>query len=242
MSVPEQSHVRDHRSLLAAAEKRLLVAMARRLPRRVTSDHLSLLALGSMVAAGGGFAALRVTPWGAALVMGALAANWFGDSLDGTLARVRGHERPRFGYYADHAIDLAGTVALFIGLAASGAMSPLMAMAVLAAYLLVTAEAFLATHSVGVFRMSRFGVGPTELRILLVAGAMYAAFDPFVVIPWLGVHRLFDVGGAVALVGFGLVFVASAVCNIVHLYNLEPLPDRRIDTLSRSGGPSRIPV
>jgi len=63
-----------------------------------------------------------------------------------------------------------------------------------------------------------------------------------VVIPWLGVHRLFDVGGAVALVGFGLVFVASAVCNIVHLYNLEPLPDRRIDTLSRSGGPSRIPV
>jgi phosphatidylglycerophosphate synthase len=224
MPIPECSHVRQHRSLLAGAEKRLLIAIARRLPSRVTSDQLSLLALVSMLVVGSGFAAMRATPWGALTVFGGLVGNWFGDSLDGTLARVRGHERPRFGYYVDHAIDLAGTVALFAGLACSGVMSPLMAMAVLSGYLLVCAEVFLATYSVGVFRMARAGMGPTELRILLIAGALYAAWHPFVDVPWFGAQRLFDVGGAIALVGFAGVFVTSTLRHTRHLYELEPLP------------------
>ena len=74
-----------------------------------------------MMAAAGGFALMRVAPWtGALVVCLALVCNWFGDSLDGTVARVRGHERPRFGYYVDHVIDLAGTAALFVGLGISG--------------------------------------------------------------------------------------------------------------------------
>ncbi len=89
-------HTREHRSLLAAAEEPLLIAIARRLPPWVSSDHLTLLGLTSMLAAGVAFAAIPTTGWGAAVVL-ALVANWFGDSLDGTLARVRQQPRPRYG-------------------------------------------------------------------------------------------------------------------------------------------------
>ncbi|HEV3139876.1 MAG TPA: CDP-alcohol phosphatidyltransferase family protein, partial [Vicinamibacterales bacterium] len=159
-------HIREHRSLLANAERRLLVYLARRLPSSVTSDQLSLLGLLSMPAAALAFVAIPRTWWGAPALVVALAANWFGDSLDGTLARVRNQQRPRYGYYVDHAIDLAGTAVLLIGIAASGAMSPVIAMTLLAAYLLVAAETYLATHAVGVFRISFAGFGPTELRIV----------------------------------------------------------------------------
>ena len=101
-----------------------------------------------------------------------LLLNWFGDSLDGTVARVRDQQRPRYGYYVDHVIDLAGTALLFAGLAASGYMSPTIATLVVAAFFLVSAETYLATHARGVFKMAFIGVGPTELRILLAAGAI----------------------------------------------------------------------
>ena len=237
------SHRRHHRSLLAAAEKRLLIALAHRLPPGIHSDHLTGLALASMFVVGAGFAVMSVTPWGALVVTTGLVSNWFGDSLDGTVARVRGHERPRFGYYVDHAIDLAGTVVLFAGLACSGLMTPLMAVAVLAGYLLVSAESYLATHAAGVFRMSFAGVGPTELRMLLVAGALYTAWRPVVDVPWAGALRLFDVGGALALAGFAVVFVVSASRQTRELYRLEPRPARRpVQAVSPSSPASRIPA
>jgi phosphatidylglycerophosphate synthase len=166
------THVREHRSLLAGAEKRLLIHIAARLPAAVTSDHLTALALVAMVIAGASFTTLQATAWGAGLFVVALAVNWFGDSLDGTVARVRDQQRPRYGYYVDHVVDLAGTMALVAGMAASGLMSPAVAMALLAAYCLVSAESYLATHSLGVFRISFAGVGPTELRILLAVRAL----------------------------------------------------------------------
>src|SRR5580765_372011 len=117
-------HVRENLSILARSEKRLLVWMAMRLPRAINSDHLSLLGLAAMAGAGLSFAVFRITPWAAAGVTAWLLANWFGDSLDGTLARVRNQQRPRYGFYVDHVIDLAGTAALLFGMAASGLMTP----------------------------------------------------------------------------------------------------------------------
>ena len=172
------THSRENRSLLAGPEKRVLIWLANRLPLAINSDHLSAIGLAAMFAAGVSFAAFRLTPWAAAGVVISLAINWFGDSLDGTVARVRNQQRPRYGYYVDHVIDLAGTTFLVAGLAASGLMSPLLAAALLAAYLLVSAETYLATHARGVFRMSFLGLGPTELRILVAAGALKAAYDP----------------------------------------------------------------
>jgi len=220
-------HVREHRSVLASAEKQLLIAIAGRLPAWISSDHLTLLGLLAMPAAGLAFAAIPVTPWSAALFAAALFVNWFGDSLDGTLARVRCQPRPRYGYYVDHVIDLAGTAALVGGMAASGLMNPTVALALMAAYFLVSAETYLATHSVGIFRLSFAGVGPTELRILLAIGAVVVARQPWVTIAG---HRalLLDVGGLVTAVGLVLVFAASAIRNTRALYLAEPLPPKPI--------------
>jgi phosphatidylglycerophosphate synthase len=218
-------HIRENHGLLAQPEKRLLIWLAHRMPAAINSDHLSALGLAAMCAAGLSFAAFRVTPWAAAGVVLSLATNWFGDSLDGTLARVRDEQRPRYGYYVDHVIDIAGTTCLSAGLAISGLMSPLSAAILLAAYLLVSAEAYLATHALGVFRMSFLGVGPTELRIVIATGAVRAAYEPSVLA---GRIALFDVGGAIASAALLAVFVASAIRNTRCLYSAEPRP-RRID-------------
>ena len=221
---PAAHHVREHHSVLAAAEKRALVWIAERLPRFLNSDHLSVLGLVSMLAAGMAFAAFRLTPWASAALILCLAANWFGDSLDGTVARVRGHQRPRYGFYVDHVIDLAGSTFLLAGLACSGLMNPLLAAALLTTYLLVSAESYLATHAAGVFRMSFLGFGPTELRIVLAIGAVRAAVSPLVALGAHGPYRLFDVGGVVAVAGLVLAFVAAAIRNTHALYLAEPRP------------------
>jgi archaetidylinositol phosphate synthase len=216
-------HKREHNSLLASMEKRLLERIARRMPPSVSSDHLTILGLGAMVAAGAGFAAMRTNPWlAAAGVVAALALNWFGDSLDGTLARTRGHERPRYGFYVDHVIDLAGVTALCAGMACSGRMSPLVAIALAAAYLLVAAESYLATHASGTFRISFAGFGPTELRIVLAVGAVFMAGHPLVSVGGRAVW-LFDVGGLIATAGLGVVFTISAARNTRNLYVQEPI-------------------
>ena len=217
------THVREHRSVLARAEKRLLIHIAARLPTAVTSDHLTALALVAMVIAGAAFATIHATAWGAGLFVVALAVNWFGDSLDGTVARVRDQQRPRYGYYVDHVLDLAGTTALVAGMAASGLMSPAIAIALLAVYCLVSAESYLATHSLGVFRISFAGVGPTELRILLAVGAVFVAREPWVTVA--GRHLLlFDLGGIIATGGLLAAFVASSVRNARALSVADPLP------------------
>ena len=222
------SHVRQNTSVLAAAEKRALIWMAERLPRAINSDHLSALGLAAMAGAGVSFWLAATSPvLGATLVVLFLALNWFGDSLDGTVARVRNRQRPRYGYYLDHVIDLTGTALLFGGLSASGYMSPLVAVLVVAAYYLVSAETFLATHSRGVFKMAFIGVGPTELRILLAAGALalveHAWITPFGIAPM----RLWDLGGIIGAAGMIGAFVVSSARNTRVLYLEETGEERR---------------
>jgi phosphatidylglycerophosphate synthase len=215
-------HVRDHRSLLAASEKRLLVWIAGRLPARITPDHLSALGLVSMLGVGLSFWGSRAAPRLALpLVVVFLALNWAGDSLDGTVARVRDCQRPRYGFYVDHVIDLAGTVMLIAGLALSGHMTPVIALAVLAAWLLVSAESFLATHARGVFRMSFGWFGPTEFRLLVAAGALKLLDGGLVTPLGLGPYHVFDVGAVAATIGMGIAFVVSAIRNTAALYREE---------------------
>jgi phosphatidylglycerophosphate synthase len=215
------THVREHRSILAAAEKRLLIFIAERLPRGINSDHLTSLALAAMGLAGAAFAAARWDRRALWLVVVALVLNWFGDSLDGTLARVRHAERPRYGFYVDHVLDIAGATLLFGGLACSSFITPSIALTLLIAYLLVAGEVFLATAVRGVFKMSVGGIGPTELRIILAAGAMALLRDPYVSIGTRTV-RLFDLGGALAAAGLLAVFVVSVLRNASALAVAEP--------------------
>lgn len=220
-------HRREHRGLTADAERRLLVWIARRLPSWVTSNMLSGIGLAGMLLAGAGFALMRRSSAGAWVVIVALAINWFGDSLDGTLARVRNQQRPRFGLYVDHVIDLAGATFLFAGLALSGLMAPLLAAGLLVAFLLVCAETYLATCVSSVFKLSFLRFGPTELRIVLAAGAIKVMTDPYVDVAVLGRLRLFDIGGVIAAAGLLLAFVVSAARQIRLLHQVEPLPVRR---------------
>lgn len=216
-------HQREHGSLLAAHEKRLLVWIAERLPRRVSSDHLSLLGLLAMLGAGLAFWAAGFNSWWMAAVVVALAVNWFGDSLDGTVARVRNQQRPRYGFYVDHVLDMVGALFLFGGMALSSFMSPVVGLALLVAYMMVSAESYLATHTRSVFKLSFMRVGPTELRLLLAVGVARLAFDPTVSL-FGREFLLLDVGGVVATAGLGFAFLASAARNTAALYREEPLP------------------
>jgi phosphatidylglycerophosphate synthase len=155
-------------------------------------------------------------------VVAGLAINWFGDSLDGTLARVRRQERPRYGYYVDHVLDVIGATMLMGGLACSGFMTPLVALAVLVAYLLVSAEVFLSTAVGGVFRMSFVRIGPTELRVLIAAGALSLLRWPTVSLPGVGPVHVFDVAGVVATGGLLLALTSSALLMGRQLYLAEP--------------------
>ena len=220
--------LRINRSLTASAEKRLLEFLARHTPRAITSDDLTLLGFAAQVTAGVFYAISHTHPFALLAVNACILLNWLGDSLDGTLARVRQQQRPRYGFYVDHITDLFGTTALLTGLAFSGFAHWTIALAMLIGFLLLSAESFLATHTLSRFEMSQLLFGPTELRLLLIAGNFALLRSPFANIPYLPVpaHRilLFDLGGSI---GAFCMFVLSVVLAYRHtsqLFREEPLP------------------
>jgi archaetidylinositol phosphate synthase len=226
MQQEASTHIRENEGLLAVPEKKALIWLARHTPSWINSDHLTLLGLAAMLVAGAGYWTARWYKFAPVLVVISLALNWLGDSLDGTLARVRCRQRPRYGYYVDHVIDLFGVAALLGGLALSGYMSHLIAVALLAAFALVEAEVFLATYVQQVFRLSCFRIGPTELRVVLAIGTLYLLHNPWVHIGGKGPILLFDAGGIVAIAGLLSAFVYSAIRNARVLYKAEPLAGR----------------
>ena len=220
---PFRDATRVLNSVLAPLEKRCLIWMAERMPRAVNSDHLTVLALVSMLGAGLSYWLSSTHAIGLHLVNLCLALNWFGDSLDGTLARVRQHQRPRYGYYVDHVVDAFGALFLLGGLALSGYMSPFVALALLAAYFMVSIEVYLAAQALGKFKISAFKIGPTELRILLAIGNLVLLVHPMSTI-FGRTYRLFDVGGLVAATGLLVTLVITAIVHTRQLYKLEPIP------------------
>ena len=214
------STARVHRALTANAEKRLLIWIAERLPGWINSDHLTFTAAVAMIGVGVCFWADGSALW---LVIPLLGLNWFGDSLDGTLARVRNRQRPRYGYYVDHVLDAVGFAALMGGLALGGHMHSIVALAFLSSYYLLLTEVAFAAHARGVFTLSFFSIGPTELRILLAAGTIRLMQSD--VVSLLGHHwLLFDMGAVIGVAGLLMTFTVAAIRNGVALYREEPLP------------------
>jgi archaetidylinositol phosphate synthase len=213
---------RVNHSLTAGVEKRAMVWMAERAPRWVTSDQLTLLALGAQIGAGISYALTRFDRRMLLIAIACLVLNWLGDSLDGTLARVRHRERPRYGFYVDHIVDVLGAVALMCGLGCSGLLHGATAMAMLIGFLVLAAESYLATHTLGCFQLSQGGLGPTEIRLLLIAGNLAALRSPYSNV--FG-HRLllFDIGGAIAAAAMGVMALTVAVGHSIELYRQEPL-------------------
>ena len=218
VSTDFQNAARIHQSFLAAAEKRALIWLAERIPRPINSDHLTALGFAAQLATGACYAlASRDRRWLLVAIV-CLALNWFGDSLDGTLARVRQQQRPRYGFYVDHMIDSIGATAMMLGLAYSGYMHPFIAIGLLIAFLLLSIQSYLATYTIGEFHLSFWKFGPTELRILLAVGNL-ALFRWAWVIH--GRYRLFDIGGAIGLIGMSLMLIASSLKNTIRLYREE---------------------
>lgn len=143
---------------------------------------------------------------------------------DGTVARFRSRQRPRYGFYVDHVIDAVGSTILMTGLALSGYMTPLVAMALLIAFLLLSIEVYLATYTIGSFHLSFFNLGPTEIRIVFAIGNIVL----YVRGPWaiLGSHTflVFDVGAMVALPVLVVMFFYATIKHIAQLYREERLP------------------
>ena len=216
---------REQTSVLAPLERAALRGLARRMPAWVNSDHLSLLGLVSMFLAGAGYALSRQNPLMLHVVNIFIFLNWFGDSLDGTLARYRDRQRPRYGFYVDHIIDTFGTLFLIFGLALSGYITERVAAAMLIVFLMLAINSYLAAYSLGIFKISQWKMGPTEMRLILIIGNIYLLHGSHVHV--FG-HRffLFDVGGVVSIIGMAFILVFSSIKNTYTLYDLERLPVR----------------
>lgn len=210
-------------SFLAPLEKRCLVWLAHRTPRWINSDHLTALGLLALLGAGLSYWWAGANSYALLAGIVCLALNWLGDSLDGTLARVRNCQRPRYGFYVDHVVDAFGTFFLLGGLALSGYMHPAIGGGLLIAYFMLSIEVYLATYTIGTFHLSFWKFSPTELRILLMAGNVALLFKPVVHL-WGAQYRLFDVGGVIGIAGMTVMLIAAVIRHTVLLYRAEPLP------------------
>ena len=163
----EQS-VRIQTSVLSKIEKRVLIWLAQRQPRWVNSDMLTFLGtIGALIIAAGYVLSnkninfLWLSSFG-------FVVNWYGDSLDGTLARVRHCQRPNYGYYLDHSVDAINEIFMFIGIGLSSFLDIRIAMAGLISYFLLTINVSINAHLKGEFRLTYAKMGPTEFRIIMI--------------------------------------------------------------------------
>ena len=210
-------------SVFSGPERRALTWMAHRMPDPVNSDHLTLLGFVAMFLTGVSYALARWSQFGLLSATVFLALNWLGDSLDGTLARVRHHERPRYGFYVDHVLDTFGTLFIMAGLALSGYVDWRIAAGMLVAFLMLAIEVYLTTYTIGEFHLSFWKFGPTELRLLLAAANIVLWFRPQARVFGLP-YRLLDFGGCVAVAGMMIALIVATILHTARLYRAERLP------------------
>jgi phosphatidylglycerophosphate synthase len=196
---------------------------AQRMPHAIGPDHLTALALASQIFAGAAYALASLDGRFLWLVNGFLLLNWFGDSLDGALARIRNQQRPRYGFYVDHMADAFGALALMTGLGYSGYMHWPIAAGLLVCFYVLSIESYLATYTTGRFRLSHGMFGPTEIRILLAVGNVLVSTHPSISLVGWRVLSL-DFGGVMAIPGMALMVLSAAVRQTVVLYKEEALP------------------
>jgi archaetidylinositol phosphate synthase len=211
---------REQTSVLSPLEQIALQWLVKRLPNWVSPDHLSILGLLAMLLAGVGYFFSKGNAQFLHLVNFCLALNWFGDSLDGTLARFRNKQRPKYGFYVDHIIDTFGTLFLMVGLIMSGYISERVGLGILIVYFMLSINSYLAAYSLNVFSISFWKFSPTELRILLAIGNL--ALFKFEYCKIFGQkYLLYDVGGIASIIGMGAMLIVSTIKNTKTLYEKE---------------------
>lgn len=218
---------RELRFLLARPERAALRWIAERLPARVMPDHLTVL---GVLAAFGIAAAYALSNGSSAWLWaasGLLVVHWLGDSLDGTLARVRGIERPRYGYYLDHLVDAISTALIGIGLGLSPYMLLSVGALIVVAYLVLSINVYLESYALGRFSIGYGKLGPTEMRLLLIAlnTALALGLDLRVNLFGVTATALDAVGIAIG-VGMIVLLAARARRNLRALADHEPAAPR----------------
>jgi phosphatidylglycerophosphate synthase len=214
---------REKTFVLARPEARVLESIARRLPRWVMPDHLTLLGVLAAIGIAAAYALSNRDPAWLWAASGLLMVHWLGDSLDGTLARVRRTERPRYGYYLDHLVDAIATALIGIGLGLSPYMLLACGLVIVIAYLVLSINTYLETSALGVFSLGYGRLGPTEARVGLIAVNTLLALGlaPSLSVAGLGLGALDLVGlGLAALMLGGLAVRAGR--NLRELGRLEP--------------------
>ena len=220
---------REMRFLLAAPEARILRALAARVPRSIRSNHLTAIGTIGAAAAGIAYALTTYHPAWLWVASAMLVVNWLGDSLDGTLARVRGTQRPKYGYYLDHVVDAFSTAVIGLGIGLSPYVDLGLALGMVIVYLALSINVYLESSVFGVFKISYGRIGPTEVRLLLIALNTLVAFWPSptsLVANWtLGV----------ILAGMVALFIARFARNLYRLAKLEPQRFRWWETGGEGG-------
>ena len=216
-------HQRTSEFILARFERYVLPRMARSLPGWVMPDHLTGLGLfASTIIMVAYMLSNRNDAW-LWLASGALIVQWFGDSLDGTLARVRKTERPRYGYYLDHLTDAYSTLAIGLGLGLSPYMLLSVGLGVVTAYLILSINVYLETYVFGEFSFSYGKIGPTEVRVLLIMlnTAAFLLGPRYFSIYGVDMTAI-DVAGLSIGLGMLLMLLGRASSNLKKLAQLEP--------------------
>jgi archaetidylinositol phosphate synthase len=212
---------REKTFLLARPEARVLEWIARRLPARVMPDHLTLLGVLAAIGIAAAYALSNRDPMWLWAASGLLVVHWLGDSLDGTLARVRKTERPRYGYYLDHLVDAVATALIGIGLGLSPYMLLVTGLAIVIAYLVLSINTYLETNALGVFSLGYGRLGPTEARLALIVMNTVLALGLAPAISLAGVGL-----GVLDLVGLGLAALMLAGLAMRAARNLRELARR----------------
>ena len=207
---------REMTFLLAGVERPALHWLAARVPRSIRSNHLTALGVLGATGTGMAYALTKYSHnwlWVASLM---LLVNWLGDSLDGTLARVRGTQRPKYGYYLDHVVDAYSTAIIGLGLGLSPYVYLGLALGVVIVYLAMSINVYLESTVFGVFKISYGRIGPTEVRVLLMLLNTLLMFIPFPV----EVAANWTLG--ILLAGMVVLFVGRFARNLSRLAKLEP--------------------
>ena len=214
---------REMTFLLAGVERRVLQAVARRVPRSIRSNHLTAIGILGATGAGAAYALTTYHPawlWVASLM---LAVNWLGDSLDGTLARVRGTQRPKYGYYLDHVVDAFSTAVIGLGIGLSPHVYLGLALGIVVVYLAMSINVYLESTVFGVFKISYGRIGPTEVRLILILLNTAA----FITTGWrsplpVPIDVLANWTLGVLLAGMVALFIGRFARNLYRLAKLEP--------------------
>jgi phosphatidylglycerophosphate synthase len=210
---------REKTFLLARPEGRVLEWIARRLPAWVMPDHLTALGVAAAIGIAVAYALSGGDPAWLWVASGLLVVHWLGDSLDGTLARVRRTERPKYGYYLDHLVDAIATALIGIGLGLSPYMLLVTGLVIVIAYLMLSINTYLETNTLGVFSLGYGRLGPTEARVGLIVINTLLALGVAPVVSGPGVLDAVVLGAAAVMV---LALAVRASRNLRELARREP--------------------